>query len=74
MASSSVNDLPTDSSKNDTEFVKVTRKSRKRKLDDTASAMDTTEKLQSDVKRPSFPPISADKMTVCFACGFVTNS
>ena len=74
MASSSVNDLPTDSSKNDTEFVKVTRKSRKRKLDDTASAMDTTEKLHSDVKRPSFPPISADKMTVCFDCAFVANS
>lgn len=49
--------------KNDTVFMKVERKSRKRKLNtETANDMDTAENSHSETKRPSFPPISADKM------------
>ena len=68
MASTSTEEPTSESNQKETDFVKVTRKSRKRKLDqnETADDMDTSEKLHSEVKRPTFPPISADKMTVCF--------
>ena len=52
----------------ETEFVKVDRRKRslrKRKLnEDSANDMDTAETSHSEVKRPSFPPISAEKMAV----------
>ena len=60
--------MEADKSDAETEFVKVKRRNaRKRKLnEDSANDMDTAEKSHSDVKRPSFPPISADKMVVGF--------
>lgn len=66
MASTTVEDsnMVADKKNTDTDFVKVDRKkSRKRKLDsDNGNTMDTDGKLHSAVKRPNFPPISADKM------------
>lgn len=63
MASQATEEVALESDKNESEFVKVERKSRKRKLtQETANNMETTEQPHSEVKRPNFPPISADKM------------
>lgn len=64
MASQATEEVALESDKTESDFVKVERKSRKRKLtQEIASNMDTTEQPHSEVKRPNFPPISADKMT-----------
>lgn len=67
MASEVAAETPTETENvTETEFVKVDRRkksSRKRKLnEDGVNDMDTAEKCHSEVKRPSFPPISAEKM------------
>lgn len=67
MASEVAAETPTETENvTETEFVKVDRRkksSRKRKLnEDGVNDMDTAEKSHSEVKRPSFPPISAEKM------------
>ena len=74
MASQATEEVALESDKNESEFVKVERKSRKRKLtQETANNMETTEQPHSEVKRPNFPPISADKMAVCFMKSLIKN-
>lgn len=62
----SVSDPKTQNNEDQGEFRKVKTRSRKRKIQEESS--DQTESMETTVsqpKRPNFPAISGDKLTVC---------